>query len=867
MSERNPFRRPLHRNWRLQSSDRVDTGGEGVSRPGFDAGEWYPTGVPSTVLGTLVGQGVYPDPAYGTCLREIPTEPFEVPWWYRTEFTLSQEEASRTVILELDGVNHSADLWVNGQELTSADSLRGTFRRFRLDMSAAIRPGENVCALRVHPPRPGDYSTGFVDWNPPPPDRNLGLFRTVSLVLTEGVSIENPFVETRLDRPLLRRAELTVRAHLMNHRKEAVTGELFARIGSTQARQQVSLEPEERREIRFRPEDHEALRIHEPRLWWPHTLGEPALHELRLDFVVGDRVWHSTRTRFGIRTVEDYRTPAGHRGFKVNGHPLLIQGAGWTDDLLLRDTPESLESQIRYVRHLHLNAIRLEGVWGKDSTLYDLCDRYGILVMLGWSCQWEHESWLGKAVDPRFGGPVVAEDIELLARSWEDQVLWLRHHPSIFLWAVASDKLPHPDLERRYVEVFRSHDPGRPHVASTGGFGSEQRIITSSVIESDVSGATGMKMLGPYAYTPPVYWYTNRHLGGAYGFNTETGPGVQMPVLESIRRFIPEEHLWPVDDVWSFHCGLKEFSTLERFQTAMNHRLGQPLSLEEFVRKAQLLNYELMRPMFEAFRANRGEATGIVHWMLNAAWPKLYWQLYDWFLVPNAAFYAAREACRPLHVLYDYGGHSVHLVNERRSGTDSLRTLARMFDIESREVYRREVEGAAPPQSSRKVLDLPRPSGLSTTYFLDLRLFDASDTELDRNFYWLSTKPDLLDYEARVEPWAYYTPSAEYADLTQLNDLPEVSLHVDSSIEDTAEGRSVAVRLWNPGDRLAFFVELGLVSECSGLSIAPVFWEDNYLSLTPGESRRIRASLHPDGETPRLTVRGWNGRIEKKGAP
>jgi len=288
-------------------------------------------------------------------------------------------------------------------------------------------------------------------------------------------------------------------------------------------------------------------------------------------------------------------------------------------------------------------------------------------MMVGWSCHWEHEQYLGKPVDERYGGIVSPEDIELIANSWEDQILWLRHHPSIFVWAVASDKMPAPDLERRYLETFRKYDPTRPYLASTGGFGSDQHIIGSEEIVSDVSGDSGMKMLGPYAYTPPVYWYTDTQRGGAYGFNTETGPGAVVPTLESLKKMIPADHLWPIDEHWDFHCGLYEFDTLDRFREALRRRHGEAESLETFAQRAQVLNYELMRPMFEAFRVNKGSATGVVQWMLNAAWPKMYWQLYDWYLMPTGAFYAARKACMSPQLIYHYGDNDIYHAPSVRS--------------------------------------------------------------------------------------------------------------------------------------------------------------------------------------------------------
>ena len=248
-----------------------------------------------------------------------------------------------------------------------------------------------------------------------------------------------------------------------------------------------------------------------------------------------------------------------------------------------------------------------------------------------------------KACDEKYGGILTPEEIDLMSQSWQDQVIWLRNHPSIFLWMLASDKLPHPDLERKYHATFAQYDPTRPFLASAGGAGSED-VTGAPATESIISGPTGVKMLGPYAYTPPVYWFTDTKFGGAYGFNTETGPGPQIPPLESVKKMIPEDHLWPIDDYWNFHCGRNEFVRLDRYQKAIDKRFGKSNNVEEFVRKAQVINYELMRPQFEAFSAHRYNATGVIQWMLNSSWPEMYWQLFDSYLMPNGAFYGAKKS-------------------------------------------------------------------------------------------------------------------------------------------------------------------------------------------------------------------------------
>jgi len=872
--------RNLREGWLIRSSAEIDSRGESISRPGFDTKGWIAASVPSTVLAALVESGRYPDPYTGMNLKTVPREPFLSPWWYRTEFVLSAAEAEKTVLLEFDGINYAADIWLNGRQIATADQARGAFRRFQFDVSDAVMPGTNVLAVEVVPPKPGDFTIGFVDWNPPAPDRNMGLFRPVRLRLCDGISLENPFVRTDLNLDTRAEARLTVSVDVVNHSDRPIQGVLEGSIEGIRISQDVHLEPREAKTAVFSAEEHSQLHVINPHIWWPHDLGRPELYLLNLRFVIDSHVSDRTSVRFGVREVADYRTPEGHRGFRINGREVLIRGAGWTDDLLLADTPQSIEAELQYVRHMNLNGIRCEGIWGKDSTLYDLCDEYGVLVMAGWSCHWEHEQYLGKPVDERYGGVTTPEDIELVSQSWRDQLLWLRNHPSIFVWAVASDKLPAPELERKYIDTFRACDPTRPYLASTGGVGSEQRIICREDLTSEVSGGSGVKMLGPYDHTPPVYWYTDTRRGGAYGFNTETSPGAVVPTLESIRKMIPPDHLWPVDEYWDFHCGRNEFNSLDRYREAIAKRYGDSDSVEEFTRKAQTLNYELLRPMFEAFRVNRGRATGIIQWMLNAAWPKMYWQLYDWYLIPTGAFYGVKKACEPLQLIYHYGNHGIYLVNDspvgcamhtfpygddkRRDQTEKVcmahptnpKADVRIYDIESRLILAARLPLDAEGGTAQRIFKLPRLDRVSKTYFLSLRLVDTNNAELAGNFYWLSTQPDVLDYQAKVEPWEYYTPSKGYADLTMLNHLPPAQ--VDVAYDLGANGKDVRVELANRSDRIALFLELLLLDPRTHEPVVPVFWQDNYVSLLPNETRVLVATIPEHVEKPALTVRGWN---------
>jgi exo-1,4-beta-D-glucosaminidase len=215
--------------------------------------------------------------------------------------------------------------------------------------------------------------------------------------------------------------------------------------------------------------------------------------------------------------------------------------------------------------------------------LYDLCDEYGILNMLGWSCEWEWEEYLLKPTNERYGGAVTPEDIQLLADYWKDQMLWLRNHPSVYVWMLGSDQLPHPELEKKYIALFEKYDPSRAYITSAGGAGTEnEQVIGNGPIYSEISGPTGMKMMGPYAWTPPHYWFTDTTLGGAWGFNTETCPGASIAPVASLKKMMPESAVWPIDrSFWEYHTGRNQFTSLDRDITAIEKRYGKSDNIEE----------------------------------------------------------------------------------------------------------------------------------------------------------------------------------------------------------------------------------------------------------------------------------------------
>ncbi len=855
----------ISKGWKMQPADKLqELGAATISANGFDVSNWYDAVVPGTVLGSLTTNGIIDDPYFGINMQKVDREQFKQPWWYRTTFRLSATDLKKIVSLRFNGINYRADLWVNGKKVAGKDSFAGTYRMFTFKINNFIKEGENTVALKIWQHADGEYSVGFVDWNPLPRDRNMGIFREVFLEINEGVKIRSPFIYSKVNKETLADADLFVQTELTNSSGKTIEGTLRIDYEIGVVEKQVSLNAGETANIKFSPSEFPQLAVKNIKLWWPNGMGKPNLYRLKTEFISGNKITDRVEKQYGIREITSYLNNDKNRVFEVNGKFVLIKGGGWTDDLLLQDTKESVEAQIKYVHQMNLNSIRCEGFWGKDETLYNLCDEYGIMVMIGWNCHWEWEEYLLKPCDEKYGGACSPEDIDLLSKMWYDQMMWLRNHPSIYIWMLGSDKLPTPKLEQKYVSLFNEYDPSRPYATSAGGAGTEDNSIIAEVpLVSDISGPTGMKMLGPYAYTPPVYWFTDTNLGGAYGFNTETCPGPNIPPLASLKKMLPEKSLWPIDKkYWEYHTGRNQFKTLDRFREALDNRYGESNSIEEFAFKCQMSNYELMRPMFEAFVAHKPKSTGLIQWMLNSAWPEMYWQLYDTYLQPNGAFYGTKKACTPLHAIYRYGFNDIYIANEDLYDANDIVVKIKIFDINSKEVFSESWKGNVKSNISKPIFKLPEIKNLTPVYFLKLQVFDKSNKQVDNSVYWLSTKKDIIDWEAAKKlPWPFYSPSKQYADYTALEQLPKVKLDVDYRFTNDKKTGTATLEVTNPSSAIAFFIFFDLVDMETGEPVLPVFWDDNYVTLLPGESQTYRATFdlkQTNGKKPLLKIKAGN---------
>jgi exo-1,4-beta-D-glucosaminidase len=822
----------LRDNWAIQSSKELPEGGSVISTPAFHPEKWYPASMPSTVFGTLVGNKVYPDPYFGTNIETVPgyisrrngeipnDSPFKAAWWYRTKFTLPANFKGRSTWLKFHSINYKANIWLNGQLVADTTEILGAYRLYNLNITRfAIAGKENCLAVEIFPPKGNDLTITWVDWNPTPPDRNMGIWYDVSVNSTGPVAVDDPWVKTKLNLPSTDKASLTVSAVLSNATDKSISGVLKGTVENISFSQKLTLGPKENRQVTFTPEQFSQLVISNPRLWWPHNVGPQNFYDLILSFEVKGKVSDSEKVSFGIREITSWMNNFDGkrtRVFQINGKNIVIRGGGYREDMMLRPSEKRIDTDIQYAKYMGLNALRMEAPRGSDY-LFEKCDKEGILIMVGWCCCSSWEQW--KRWTP---------DIELIAqKSWRDQIVRLRNHPSVFNWLYGSDNFPPADVEKMYIQVLKDFDGTRPYQSS------------ATQDSSAIAGYTGLWM-GPYpkvyAYETPVFWY------GKLEFNTEAGPsGEQIPPLETMRKMMPEKDLWPMSPSWDIRLHKAFFPEARK---ALYSRYGKPESLQEYSMKSQVLQYEATRAMFEAFAGNKYKSSGIIYWMYNSSWPTMYWQLYDYFFAPNGAFYGTRKACENLHIQYSYDDNSIRVVNGNYKDYSGLRAAAKLYNMNMDEIYSSEVAVEIKSDESKKVLFLQKPAGAGDVTFLKLVLANNEGKEISSNFYWLSSKGD------------------ENADFTGLSKLPEVALNFSVSSVKKENGKySTVVEIENPSASLAFAVNPKIIKNNSKDLVLPVFWEDNYFSLLPKEKRSIKvefAAENLDGATPILVLAGWN---------
>ncbi|RAH50967.1 putative glycosyl hydrolase [Aspergillus brunneoviolaceus CBS 621.78] len=870
--------------WYLQSSIQAREEASKLSQPDATTDSWHRIGSRSTVMAGLLQAGVYneTDLFYSDHMNGVDLSDFQSPWLYREEFGLQPLPKGDHLFLITHGISSKADIYFNGAQVAWSDYQQGCFGGHQYDITPHVRSGKNALLVQAHSTEYSvDFGQGFADWNPAPPDNGTGVWRNIELKQTGPISLSPIRIVTDFKTAPSERVLVTVITDVTNQNNVPIQASFQGIIETEQdtgMQQRIPFSGS----IRLNPNEHTTISfpvtIQNPQIWWPAAWGRQPLYAVQLNVstpqgTISDR---APRTTFGIRHVTSQLSPDKDLSFSINGHPFNVRGAGYAPDLFLRFDLNRVRTIFRYILDMGLNTVRLEGKL-EHPEFYKLADQMGIMIIAGWECCDKWEGW--DYNHDGQGHQWTTTDYTTAYRQMYHESTYLQAHPSLLAFILGSDYWPDESASRQYLAALQLTNWTNPIVASASARGNPSGL-----------GPSGMKMLGPYDWVPPNYWTSNNtpgitESGTAYGFGSEQGPGVGTPTLPSLTQFLSlaDLHaLWSHPSSGSYHLsprGAGEFHTRKIYNTALFLRYGDPTSLEDYLQKTQLMDYEATRAVFEGFAINQNAAsssnarpaTGLVYWMLNSAWPSLHWQLFDYYLRPAGAYFGTKTAAaRCEHVAYDYVRREVRVVSlkgprltgggktGKRVVEVELITAADGKTVDKQAVGVEETEPGASIPVANMADGVNRLQGVG---FLRLLLKDAlNGSVLSRNVYWVTKENDVLDWGK--SNW-YTTPVSRYADFTGLSNLRTASMLASVTVKQKGEdGSTLEVTLENKADIPAFFMHLTVVDaasqqESEAGEITPVYWSDNYVTLFPRENLKLTVQT-PKKDGWRMVMSGLN---------
>jgi hypothetical protein len=887
----------LRENWYVRSSFFVKEDGQTLSSGRFKPSGFYKTNVPTTVLTALVKNGVYPDPYVGFNNMKIPDasedfnrsyelakfshlpdnrNPWADPYWFWTEFQLPQTYKKRTIWLNIEGINYRVDVWLNGHLIADSREIVGMFGRWSLDITEASHVGSlNTLAIKIYPldypGLPGEPQlkafgtfglnggpTGDIgknvtmqssvgwDWIPAVRDRNMGIWQDVFISTTGPVDIRFSRIITDLPLPERDKAHLSISAEIVNLSEIEKRGVLLAKIHPKTFKgenivltRSVKLAPLQRMVVHLDKEDHEDLSIENPKLWWPNGSGSQDLYEMELVFDLEGKVSDTEQCAFGIREVNSEAIEVGdwvRRDFFVNGQKILLRGGAWVPDMMLNRDERKLYHELRLSKEANLNVVR---IWGggvtPPETFFRICDELGLLVWhdfwITGDCQ---GTWDKGSRDYPFEGDVFLKNAT-------DIVKRLRNHPSILVWTAGNEGYPREEI---YVplrnEILAKLDGTRPFIPSSGYKEPPGNWGLSWPDNKKAGSYSG----GPYCWIDPSEYNLKVKEGKDWLFKNEVGlPAV--PHWESLKKFIPDltpdpEVKFPLNHTWGYHDACEGNGKFSLYDSAIRNRYGEPQDLKDYAQKAQLVNAESYRAIFEAVNSSMDRTAGVLLWKTNPAWPSVIWQLYDWYLRPHAGYYYARKANESLHIQLDLDDLTVAVINHSFESKKELLATASLYTLGMEKFWEEEASVEIGSNSSLEVFRVKIPENLGNSVcFVHLQLKDNQENRLSENFYWLE----------------------ENNDFTPLNKLPEVNLDVKVTAKEKGKNWIYRIRLANNAESLAFFVNPSVRKGKDGGEILPSFWSDNYFSLLPGQSKDVEVEFSDAdliSEEVYLKLEGWN---------
>lgn len=812
--------------------------------------------------------------------------PWKKPYWYRTTFNVPANDQGRKFQLIFKGINYRAGVWLNGQQITDSTEMAGMFAQYSLDVSRNIKAGgTNVLAVKIYPldfpglpsteqlEALGDFypnggPTGDIgknvtmlcsvgwDWVPPVRDRNIGIWLPVYLRTTGNVTIADPQVITQLPAlPDTSRAELSLNLKLRNRSENDEKGKLLVSItpetfkgNAVQFTREIAVGKNSFTQVSLNPENTKELNISNPALWWPNGYGRPDLYRIRLQYSGNNGFSDDTTFLIGVRTVGTKATlvqPSKsdksakdnkgfyRRDFYVNGRRIHITGGAWVPDFMLNRDSLRYDYELRLCKNSNINLVRIwgGGVTPKDE-FFEAADRYGLLV---WSDFWVTGDTQGEFK----GSPDWPLEGDVFVRNVRSTILRIRNHPSLLLWTGGNEGHARKELYDIMRESIINLDGTRPYIPSSSGFAKLPEGFQGSWPDNLPSGVYSG---GPYTWQDPVVYYKKAMSVSDWVFKDETGIPSQPP-YNIMNRIIPDL-VWdktlpfPLNNTWGYHDAATGNGRWDLYYNEMVKRYGEPQSMEDFADKMQLLNAIGYQGIFEAAGHRLNDIGGVMLWKLNAAFPSVVWQVYDWFLMPNAGYYAMQNACEPVHIQYNPVTGKVTAVNRTYKQYLGLTAVADIYGLDSKSLFHEEKNIALNATEIRETSSLTKAlAGAKSVKFIILKIRDKEGNLISHNTYWLS--PD--------------------GDYKSLNTMEKTVVEASVMSTENSDGQKTwSLKLTNNSGKLAFFIRPQLMVE--GKEALPSYWSAAYFSLAPSETRTINVSCPEDliKSNAEITVSGWN---------
>ncbi|MDP4192282.1 MAG: beta-glycosidase, partial [Bacteroidota bacterium] len=713
--------------WKLLKSSQVGKTLEEISKVGYGDNDWIVATVPGTALISYYNAGIIPDLFYSDNQLLISDSYFYSDFIYRDEFIVPDSFNGKTITLNFDGINWKADVFLNGSKL---GRIEGAFTRGCFDITHKVFPGKkNALAVYIykndapgfvkeptyqnHDANGGELgidnptfhaSVGW-DWMPSIRGRNIGIWNDVFLSTCRAVSIEDPFISTKLPLPDTSSADLKVQIKLRNHSDENVKGKLKCKIGDHNFELPVSLSALETKTLSLDQSAIPELHLQDPALWWPNGYGKQNLYDVKFDFV-SDKGEISDTKQFktGLREMT-YSEDGGILKLWINGKRFIARGGNWGfSEANLRYRSREYDIAVRYQKEMNMNMLRNWVGQTGDDEFFEACDKYGIMI-------WQ-DFWLANPGD----GPDPG-NANLFMQNAEDLIKRIRNHPSIALYCGRNEGNPPEQIDMALRSLVNNFTPEIKYIShSSRGL---------------VSGE------GPYSLKPVEYYFENR---ATKKLHSELG--LPNPVsFESLRNMMPDSALWPISRDWGIHdFSFESAQSGETFINALKEKFGQVNSLKEWLKYSQWLCYESYRAIFEAQGKNR---MGALIWMSHCAWPSLAFQTYDYYFEPTAAYFGIKKGNEPLHIQWNALTDSIEVVNNSSLLGDDLIAFAELINIDGKTVTKKQFSFDCQADQIRNIWKVEVPSEIKDVYFIKLRL-ERKGNVISNNFYWNSLNKESL---------------------------------------------------------------------------------------------------------------------------